>query len=262
MLLWQIESGADEAILDAPLDRYALDPVPAKPAQAAVAAKAEGGSGQQTAPGELPPQAEGPDPVVVARAAAAGAADLPALASALASFPLCDLQRGARNLVFADGQPGARLMLIGEAPSREEDRTGRPFVGPAGELLDRMLAAIGMGREAARPEDAVYAATLLPWRTPGDNAPTTGNIAMMLPFLERHIALANPEVIVLMGNGPCQALLKRSGINRLRGQWSEVFGRPALPMLHPAQLLQKPAAKREAWADLLALKARLGQGGA
>jgi len=195
------------------------------------------------------------DPVAEARALAAAAPDLAALRAALEGFEHCDLKRGARNLVFADGDPAARLMIVGEAPGRDEDLQGRPFVGRAGQLLDRMLAAIDMGR--ARADAPVYIANVLPWRPPQNRDPTPDEIAMMLPFLERHIALANPAVLVVMGNSACAALLGRRGITRMRGIWESVLGRPAMPTFHPAYLLRNPAAKREAWADLLAIRARL-----
>ena len=148
-------------------------------------------------------------------------------------------------------------MIVGEAPGRQEDIAGKPFVGQAGQLLDRMLAAIDLARSADDPARAVYITNVLPWRPPSNRTPEPEEIAMMLPFVERHITLANPDFVVLMGNTPCQALLGRAGITRLRGKWVEVLGRPALPMFHPAYLLRNTAAKREAWADLLALQARL-----
>jgi DNA polymerase len=248
MLAWHIECGADEAILDAPIDRYGLDAVLPKPA--ALASVAASDSAPEAAPTPV-------DPAQIAAAMAANAADLPTLRDTMDRFPYCELRQGARNFVFADGRPDARVMIVGEAPGREEDLEGRPFVGRAGQLLDRMLGAIDMARDAATPEQAVYITNVLPWRPPGNRTPEAGEIAMMLPFLERHIALADPEIVILMGNVPCQALLGRVGITRLRGQWTEVLGRPALPMVHPAYLLRQPAAKREAWADLLSLKARL-----
>lgn len=246
-LEWQVELGADEAIQDVPVDRYALDPAPA------------------TKP-EKPTKTAGPPPIVaqpeidavaVAKAAAAAAGDLDALAHAQAAFELCDLKRGAKNFVFADGQPAARIMILGEAPGRQEDIAGKPFVGQAGQLLDRMLGAIGLDRASPDPAKAVYIANVLPWRPPSNRTPDASEIAMMLPFVERHVALANPDILVLMGNTPCQALLGRAGITRLRGQWQDVLGRPALPMFHPAYLLRQTAAKREAWADLLDLNAKL-----
>jgi len=254
-LEWQLELGADEAIGDAPVDRYALpqaapgrkpptpEPTPAKAvAQMPQAAQAD-------------PQA---DPVAEARRVAETAPDLAALKAALGAYEHCELKRGARQLVFADGIPGAKLMIIGEAPGREEDRAGKPFVGRAGQLLDRMLEAIGMGRaDAAAP---VYITNVLPWRPPQNRDPKPEEIAMMLPFLERHVALADPEVLILMGNTACQAVLGKRGIMRLRGNWAQAFGHPALPMFHPAYLLRQPSAKREAWADLLSIRARLESG--
>ncbi|MEO1238855.1 MAG: uracil-DNA glycosylase [Pseudomonadota bacterium] len=242
---WQIELGADEAIGDAPVDRFAL----------AQRTKANPPTGKDvTPPAEVGARI---DPVAVARDLATGASDLSMLEAALGAFEHCDLKRGARNLVFADGQPGARVMIVGEAPGRDEDMQGKPFVGRAGQLLDQMLAAIGLARTDPAPENAVYITNVLPWRPPQNRDPKPDEIAMMLPFVERHIALAQPDVLVAMGNHACSALLGKRGITRLRGQWGEAFGTPVLPMFHPAYLLRTNAAKREAWADLLALQARL-----
>ena len=198
------------------------------------------------------------DAVEVARQAATGADSLDALREAIAGYDHCTLKRGAKSLVFADGNPAARVLILGEAPGREEDREGRPFVGRAGQLLDRMLAAIDLDRTEDTPESAVYITNVLPWRPPQNRDPEAEEIAMMLPFVQKHIELVNPDLIVLMGNIACRAGLGKQGILRLRGTWTEAFGRPALPMTHPAYLLRQPHAKREAWADLLSLKARLG----
>jgi DNA polymerase len=159
--------------------------------------------------------------------------------------------------VFADGNPRARVLILGEAPGRDEDQEGRPFVGQAGQLLDRMFAAIGLGRTSADPETALYITNVLPWRPPQNRDPEPEEIAMLRPFVERHIELVDPALIVAMGNTPCQCLLGTKGIQRLRGNWAQALGRPVLPMTHPAHLLRNPAAKREAWADLLSLKGRL-----
>ncbi|WP_296761657.1 uracil-DNA glycosylase [Sediminimonas sp.] len=256
LLEWQLELGATEAIGDAPVNRYALGAATAPaPHTAASAATA-------TAPqAPVAPQVVAPaDPVEEARQRAEAAPDLAALSAALADFPHCDLRRGARNLVFADGNPAARVMIIGEAPGRDEDRAGLPFVGRAGQLLDRMLDAIRLSRKAETPEAAVYLTNILPWRPPQNRDPTPQEIAMMVPFMRRHVALVAPEVVVLMGNISCQAGLGRRGITRLRGQWTQAYGLPALPMFHPAYLLRKPHAKRAAWADLLDLQARLREG--
>jgi DNA polymerase len=248
LLEWQVELGVTDAILDAPIDRYGLEAV--KPAPKAVTPEK---------PSAAPVTQKAPevDAVGLARTAAQTAADLAALSAAMQAFEHCELKKGARSFVFSDGNPAARVMIVGEAPGREEDRAGRPFVGRAGQLLDRMLEAIQMGRAADNAAQSVYIANVLPWRPPSNRTPDAGEIAMMLPFLERHIALADPEIIVLMGNTPCQALLGRTGITRMRGDWVDVLGKPCLPMFHPAYLLRNPIAKREAWADLLSLKARL-----
>ncbi len=151
-------------------------------------------------------------------------------------------------------------MIVGEAPGADEDRIGRPFVGRAGHLLDRMFAAIGLTRDNPDPGRCFYITNVLPWRPPRNRTPEAAEMAMMVPFLKRHIELVGPEVLVLMGNTPCAALLGRTGITRMRGTWAEALGRPVLPMTHPAYLLRNPAAKREAWADLLEIHANLRGG--
>lgn len=243
LLEWQIELGADECIGDVPVDRYALPDKLAKPKQ----------------PDAKPHLTKGPvrleerDAVAEAQAAAKSASTLDELRATLEAFDLCDLKKGARNMVFCDGIAGAPVMIVGEAPGVEEDRRGKPFVGASGQLLDRMFAAIGMGRtQAGAP---IYITNTLPWRPPHNRDPKPEEIAMMLPFLIRHIQLADPKVLVLMGNWACQALLSKRGITRLRGNWTQAVDKPALPMFHPAYLLRNPAAKRDAWADLLNLKA-------
>lgn len=245
LLDWQIELGATEAIADAPINRYETAkeaPKPAAAPQANVAAPVQ--------PAEV-------DAVAVAAQMAAGAQDLAGLRAAMEAFDLCDLKRGARNLVFAAGNPAARVMIIGEAPGRDEDREGLPFVGRAGQLLDKMLAAIGLDRSTEDAARAVYITNVLPWRPPQNRDPRPEEIAMMRPFVQRHVALANPDLLILMGNISCDAGMGQRGITKLRGQWASAFGRPALPMFHPAYLLRHPPAKRQAWADLLSLRAKL-----
>ncbi|MEM7473276.1 MAG: uracil-DNA glycosylase [Pseudomonadota bacterium] len=246
LLEWQIDLGATEAICEAPVNRYET---PAKQPKPKADPVADPAAEQAVA------QAPKLDPVAVARAAAESAESLEALQAAMAGFEHCELKRGARSLVFSDGQPGARVMIIGEAPGRDEDREGRPFVGRAGQLLDAMFAAINHGRADA--DHPLYITNVMPWRPPNNREPSPEEMAMMLPFLERHVALAQPEILVLMGNVPCQAVLGKKGITKLRGQWAEAWGKPILPMCHPAYLLRQPMAKREAWADLLDLQARL-----
>ena len=246
-LQWQIDLGVTEITGEDPLDRYALPETlktaPPAPASIAVAA-----------PVDMPKV----DAVAAATAAANRAATLEALQAALSEFDLCELKRGSKSTVFADGNPKARVLILGEAPGRDEDAEGLPFVGRAGQLLDRMFAAIGLSRTSSDPETALYITNVVPWRPPQNRDPEPEEIAMMRPFVLRHIELVDPAVIVTMGNSPCQCLLGTKGILRLRGNWAQALGRPLLPMTHPAYLLRNPATKREAWADLLALKGRLG----
>lgn len=244
LLEWQVDLGVTEAMLDAPINRYEAPKKQPKPVKT--------------------PEAETPivaapkiDPVVEAKAAVERVKTLDELKAAMAAFDHCELKKGARNLVFSDGNPAARVMIIGEAPGRDEDRQGKPFVGRAGQLLDRMFAAIEMGREAPLSAQSIYITNVLPWRPPQNRDPLPEEIAMLGPFLQRHVEIVAPDVIVLMGNISCQAVLGRRGITRLRGNWQEAFGKPVMPMFHPAYLLRQPGAKREAWADLLSLQAKL-----
>ena len=245
---WQVELGVTEVIGEVPVDRYALPeavkPAAVVPAMVRLAA----------------PVVEGIDGVAVARDLAARAGSLAELRAVLEGFDLCEVKRGAKNTVFADGNPLARVLVLGEAPGRDEDAEGLPFVGRAGQLLDRMFAAIGLSRGSPDPSAAIYVTNVMPWRPPQNRDPEPAEIAMLRPFVERHIELAGPEVIVAMGNTPCVCLLGTTGILRLRGNWGTALGKPVLPMAHPAYLLRNPAAKREAWADLLALQARLRGG--
>lgn len=249
LLEWHIELGVTEAICDAPINRYDLVDKPSR-SQAKLHAKTQQGAQNQT---------RGPvktDPVADAKRAANAAQTLDQLRAALQDFEHCDLKHGARNLVFCDGQQGARVMVIGEAPGRDEDLAGRPFVGQAGQLLDKMLAAIGLSRS-----ENVYITNVLPWRPPQNRDPLPAEIAMMTPFVERHVALAKPDILIAVGNVSCQTVLGQRGITRLRGTWAEAWGKPVMPMVHPAYLMRQPLAKREAWADLLEIKARLASTG-
>ncbi len=199
-----------------------------------------------------------------ARALAAAATTLDELKAALNSFEGLSLKRTATQLVFADGNPKARVMLVGEAPGADEDRIGRPFVGVSGQLLDRMFACIGLSREGGGREDTLYISNVINWRPPGNRAPSDAEIALSLPFIQRHIELVNPAVLIFIGGVSAKALMQTTqGITKLRGRWTEYapegFAKPipAMPMLHPAYLLRSPAQKGLAWADLLNLKAKL-----
>ena len=175
----------------------------------------------------------------------------------MSDFDGCALKKTASNLVFADGNPEAKIMIIGEAPGGDEDRMGLPFVGAAGQLLDKMLAAIGLDRQH------VYITNILPWRPPGNRTPSTEEVGLMWPFLRRHIQLIAPKVIFALGGSSAKLLLNTTtGILKLRGHVQEIdFGEvgqenliPVLPSLHPAYLLRAPKMKQQAFYDLLALK--------
>ena len=246
----QLEWGADEALLDTPQDRRRAPTLP---------------SGVQE---PLTPRLRLARPVAVATSAgpeasaqlAASCTTLAALEEAMRGFSDCALRDTATQLVFADGAADARLVIVGEAPGGEEDRVGKPFVGPAGQLLDRMLGSIDLDRTKVRIINTV------PWRPPGNRMPTEAEIAMCLPFLHRHIALIAPAGLLALGAVAAKALLgtkAQNGIRRMRGKWQRVrieglpTPLPCLPSYHPAYLLRMPLAKRESWQDLLQLRSWL-----
>jgi len=245
-LRWWVDAGVDLAIDEAPHDR--LDAPPASQQAAKPATRIE-------------PAATAPDEARrSAGALAASAQNLDELRGLLEKFDGCGLKATATQLVFSDGAPDARVMLVGEAPGADEDRIGRPFVGRAGQLLDRMLASIDLDRSK------VYIANVVPWRPPGNRTPTPQETSICLPFVRRQIALAGPRVLVCLGGSATQTLIgAKEGITRTRGAWRDYAnedGRaiPALPMFHPAYLLRQPAAKRWAWADLRKLKRAIDEG--
>lgn len=191
------------------------------------------------------------------------AQNLAGLREELEHFDGCALRHTAMNLVFADGNPEASIMFIGEAPGEDEDRQGKPFVGVSGKLLDLMMASIGLNR------NSIYISNILFWRPPGNRSPTDAEIAACLPFAERHIALIKPQYLVLLGGVAAKSLLRtKEGITRLRGKWVNYIPAtgddlakpiPCLPIYHPAYLLRQPSAKRQAWGDLIQLKQKLTQ---
>jgi uracil-DNA glycosylase family 4 len=285
LLAWSLAMGADEAIGDVAVDRFAeserraqalaakRQPAPAAPPRPAPVAKPvvakpvvvePPAPGRQLDPIILPKAAPALDgglgaAIEAARMAAAAADTLDALRDAVMAFDSCALKRTATNTVFADGVPDGGLMLVGEAPGADEDRLGKPFVGVSGQLLDRMLAAIGRSRQT----DA-YITNMLFWRPPGNRKPTESEIAICRPFVERHIALVRPRLLVLVGGTASAAMLPGSpGITRLRGQWLSLAVNglaesvQAIAMYHPSFLLRSPERKREAWADLLSIKSKL-----
>jgi DNA polymerase len=245
-LRWLAEMGADEIIGEEPVNRLAA---PAPRPQPAAAAPQRPEAPRVPAAAAVPSQASACN-------------SLQEIAAALEGFESCPLKKTATRLCFADGNPAARVMLVGEAPGRDEDIQGKPFVGQSGQLLDRMLAAIGLSRGADDRESAVFITNVVFWRPPGNRTPTEAETQMCLPFLLRTIELQKPDVIVCLGATPAHRLTGRSdGILKMRGKWvtATVSGRsiPLLPTLHPAYLLRQPAQKRLAWRDLLSLRQAL-----
>jgi DNA polymerase len=250
LLRWYSESGVDEAVGDAPHDFLTPAPIFASAPAPRVSAT--------ITPITAPAAAISADEAVAAaRRIAASCATVEELAQAVAAFDGCSLKAGAKTTVFADGVYGAPLLVIGEAPGKDEDQIGKPFVGRAGQLLDRMLAAIGR----SRARDTLIS-NVIYWRPPGNRTPAQAEIAVCKPFVERLVELTAPKAIMLAGGVPTQALTGASGIMRARGLWRDLdlssgATFPALPVFHPAFLLRQPAQKRLAWRDLQSLAARL-----
>jgi len=259
LLAFYSEAGADEPLDELPRNRLA-----------ATAAASGAPLPARTRLPEPPRPEPSPSPLrmttisvpdgsqaALARELARSAETLDALRETMEAFDGCNLKTTAKQLVFADGNPRARIMLVGEAPGRDEDIEGRPFVGRSGQLLDRMLAAIGLDR------DRVYIANVIPWRPPGNRTPTPHETEICRPFIERQVELVGPKVLLALG-GPSAKLLTGSndGILRMRGTWRQHTtaggtGIPVMPTLHPAYLLRTPAHKKLVWRDLLEVKARL-----
>lgn len=278
LLRFYAEAGVDEALEEvapnrflaqapkkpAPVEERAPGPrtdsaPPAAPAWSEERHRDERFAAAPDAPIARPATAAVPDgaQAALAREAASRATSLDELREAMAAFDGCNLKFTAKNLVFADGSPEADLMLVGEAPGRDEDLEGLPFVGRSGQLLDRMLAAIG------RDRGSVYIANVIPWRPPGNRDPSPMETEICRPFIERQIELANPKVMMTLGNPSSKLLLKtQTGIMRLRGNWGK-HRTPSgveiatMPTFHPAYLLRNPAHKKLAWRDFLEVKARL-----
>jgi DNA polymerase len=279
LLAFYAEAGVDEAVSEMPIDRFAeteqdkaqraasagsRTAMPASPAPDR--GRAALGSGRSAAfapaapsPAQRPQTAAVPDgsQAALARELARSASSLEELREIMLSFDGCNLKATAKNLVFGDGNPQAELMLVGEAPGRDEDLEGLPFVGRSGQFLDRILAAIGRDRGSA------YIANVIPWRPPGNRDPSPMETEICRPFIERQIELAAPKVLVTLGNPSTKALLKtQDGITKLRGSWRDYVTPsgitiPVMPTLHPAYLLRNPAHKKFAWRDFLEIQARL-----
>jgi DNA polymerase len=266
LLDWQIAMGADEAVGDERVDwferssqkkpatslpekrRAPIDRVPAKPAPTPASAAR--------------PVASPDDSIGDARKLAQGCNTVDELITALERFTACPLSRTATNLCFIDGNRDARILLIGEAPGRDEDLQGKPFVGRSGRLLDKMLKFIDLDRASDKAENSVLICNTVFWRPPGNRKPTEAETLMCLPFVSRLIGLTKPEFIVCLGGTPTQRLTGQTkGITWLRGRWfsyqtggDEI---PVLATLHPSYLLRQPVQKSLAWQDLLALKTKI-----
>src|SRR5438477_579323 len=258
LLAFYLEAGVDCALSDEPVDRLADPDLAQAPREAPPAlAKVVAAAPASFFRGEAPPA---PDAAIAsAREAARTAPTLEALRALLDNFDGCALRNTATKLVFADGNPLARVMFVGEAPGRDEDIEGLPFVGRSGKLLDRMIAAIGLDRSKA------YIANVIPWRPPGNRTPTPQETQVCLPFIQRQIELVNPDVLVTLGNPSTQTLLStREGIMKTRGRWFDYDTGTrvirALATFHPAYLLRSPSYKRMAWQDLRAIAKALEQG--
>lgn len=264
LLTFYAEAGVDEALTDEPTNRFAAGEMrrppavrqaepPKPPPSASPEVKTPPLSAAARTPVAVPDEGQ----VALARERAAKAATLEDLRQQMSEFDGCNLKFTAKNLVFADGNPEADLMLVGEAPGRDEDLEGLPFVGRSGQLLDRMLAAIGRDRQS------VYIANVIPWRPPGNRTPTPQETEICRPFIERQIELANPKLLMTLGGPSAKTLLHTTeGVLRLRGNWKAHVTAsgatiPAMPTLHPAYLLRNPAHKKLAWRDFLEVKAKL-----
>jgi DNA polymerase len=258
LLDFYLEAGVDALLGEEPVDRFAVEEAPAartlSPSVAAPASPTLPRKGESPAYVAAPPP---PDAAAMeARQAAKSATSLEELRAILETFGGCALKATATQLVFADGNPQSRVMLVGEAPGRDEDIEGLPFVGRSGKLLDRMLSAIGLDRTQ------VYIANIVPWRPPGNRTPTPQESQICLPFVLRQIELADPDILVCLGGPSAQTLLgTKDGITKTRGRWftfnTGTRDIRAMPTFHPAFLLRSPLQKRFAWRDFLAIKKAL-----
>jgi len=262
LLKWYVDQGYDETIGEEAVDRFAIPAQAPAPAAAAMAPSAPTPFRPATASPAAAPRApvplESPQVVEDARTLAAGCNTIEELEAAIRAFEGCALKRTAKNTVFADGLPSAPVMIVGEAPGADEDRLGKPFVGVSGQLMDRMMEAIGLKRG-----EGFYITNILFWRPPGNRTPTLAEQGMCLAFTRRHIELARPKLVVLAGATSAKAVLDTAeGITRLRGKWTSVrlddgTEIPTMPTFHPAYLLRSPASKRQSWLDLLAIDKKL-----
>ena len=264
-LQWHIDAGADDAYADVPSANLGIPE-----------SRNLGKEEQKTSPpSEIPRFRDSETPVAGTAALRAeaiklarAAATLDELKAAIIAFDGIGLKKTATNLVFCDGNPASPVMLVGEAPGADEDAQGKPFVGVSGQLLDRILKTIGLDRTEPDPEKSLYISNILNWRPPGNRTPTPAEIELSLPFIERHIVLAKPKILIFCGGVSAKALLgSELGISKLRGRWHDYRPRtadiggekpiPALATYHPAYLLRTPAQKRAIWQDMLIIQQKL-----
>ncbi|MGE4313894.1 MAG: uracil-DNA glycosylase [Pseudobdellovibrionaceae bacterium] len=275
-LRWYVENGVTDTLLPEPVNKK-LSAQPKDLPKAVPAAPASQAPAQSVAAMEAP---DTPPTLVGSREARAKAEELAKaantleeLADVIRNFDGLAVKKTAMNMVFSDGNPKASVMVIGEAPGADEDREGKPFVGASGQLLDKIFASIGLSRKAEDPKQALYISNILNWRPPGNRTPTPAEMSIALPFIEKHIALIQPRILVMVGNTPMKTLLDtKEGIVKMRGSWHDyktvsdistnfkepVFG---LPTFHPAFLLRNPMQKKTVWHDMLLLhkkRAELG----
>ncbi|MEH2625052.1 uracil-DNA glycosylase family 4 [Bradyrhizobium sp. AZCC 1719] len=263
LLAFYLEAGVDCALMEEPVDRLTEADTPAAPIAVRETAPPRPVREMPAAVQAVPRSEIAPAPeaaTALAREAARTAPTLEALRTLLETFEGCALRNTATRLVFADGNPQARIMFVGEAPGRDEDIEGLPFVGRSGKLLDRMIAAIGLDRSKA------YIANVIPWRPPGNRTPTPQETQICLPFIQRQIELVNPDILVTLGNPSTQTLLStRDGIMKTRGKWFDydtgTRSIRAMATFHPAYLLRSPSYKRMSWQDLRAIAKALEQRG-
>lgn len=271
-LQWYADHGVIDALEDAPVDRTILiEPAPT------IEMSAQTQSSQTPATSQQPITAQAPQTTFLGKSdaydealkVATQADTLEELKAAILNFDGIAIKKTATNMVFADGNPKADIMVIGEAPGADEDRTGTPFMGMSGQLLDRIFACIGIDRTAQEPEKSIYISNILNWRPPGNRAPTTAEIEISLPFIEKHIQLIKPKIIILSGGVAAKALLDSTlSISRLRKKWhdytpvtKEVGAHKAMALTtyHPSYLLHTPLQKKAAWADMLSLQAKINE---
>ncbi|MAF68824.1 MAG: uracil-DNA glycosylase [Micavibrio sp.] len=272
-LEWYVDNGVTDVLEEAPVDKTKAVAKSAPPktenSQSAPSVAQTLPEAEKSAPAQVQKSANvmgTPEAIKKATELAKAATTLDELREAIAAFDGLSVKKTAQNLVFSDGNPQAKIMVIGEAPGADEDEQGKPFVGSSGQLLDKILGSIGLSRTAENPNDALYISNILNWRPPGNRTPTPAEMAIALPFIERHIQLVSPRILILVGNTPMKSLLDtKEGIVKMRGKWhdyetvTDIGGAPeqsviALPTFHPAYLLRNPKKKKTVWQDMIFLQ--------